>query len=82
MDMHDMQQDQADSMEAGCVGNILRYEELRQHGASLIATDPGIWSDEVLRRFAEPSGVRAERLAKARATVDGVDSDGGKSNGL
>lgn len=67
MDMHDMHQDQADSMEAECYGDILRYEELRAHGATIIAADPGIWSDEILRRFAEPSGERLRRLTKARA---------------
>lgn len=91
MDMHDMQQDQADSMEAGCHGNELRHEELRQHGAKLIEADPGIWSAEIQRRFAEPTGHAAKRLAQAREAVaaSGVaavhgqtkppaDADGGK----
>jgi hypothetical protein len=63
---HDLQQTQSDSMGAECWGNELRCEELRQHGAKIIAADPEAFDDEIRRRFAEPTGYALQRLTRAR----------------
>lgn len=72
MDHHDLQQDQADSVGAECVGDELRREELRQHGAKLIDADPEIWSEDVRKQFAAPTGYASKRLARARELTAGV----------
>jgi hypothetical protein len=70
MDYHDMQQDQADSMDFQCHGNDLRAEELRQIGAAIVKTDPECFSDEIRRRFIEPlTEFAAKRLARAKLVV-------------
>ena len=65
LDYHDAQQDQADSMGADCVGNFLRYTELRELGAAIVRKDPECFSEEARRRFLrDPYPSETARLEK------------------